>query len=572
MPDVRVSDPNGTSIYEKLTFSKIETVDKPEEKAPPGIAKDQSTIEKKETNNTVKNVDFVEKKDEPTKVVALPLSDPKDPNKLLKFVVDEQGKPVIDEAGNPKFDEKNGQVVFVKADENGQPVLDENKKFIFVPADQVKVPAETVDLSEKKPEAPADSTSTSTAKTPTPGDAGKISMLTDKKTGEPMMLIVDDNGIPILDAKGDLQHDSVKGKHVYAKVDDNNQLILNEKGEPIFVKADGQDVPPLPPDVKNAMNALTAHASQRIGVLSTKSMVTGGVRAISKKLVTGAHVGIPFTEKALGFGVKHAVVKAVSAEVKAIPLATHGGTTIVKSLETAEKTAAAGAVKTLTESGKLGKGVEVLTMKEAANAFKKPATNIVGKIINKVNPVPVVKASVKSAKDMTKVLSEASEKGVVEGTKSVVKNTFVGAGETVLKQGVEKGTEAGIKTVLKKEGSKIAETVTTKAVEEALVKTAEKAAVETAVKGTAKVGATAARFVPIAGAVASAGITAWDAHDAWKKTTDPKVGKLSTALAWTTVGLDAVSTVATATGVGTPIGWVATGLSIGTSIASDYFK
>ena len=114
--------------------------------------------------------------------------------------------------------------------------------------------------------------------------------------------------------------------------------------------------------------------------------------------------------------------------------------------------------------------------------------------------------------------------------------------------------------------------------EKAIASAATKAATEAAAKTTTKIGSRAAAFAPVAGAVVSAGITAYDTVDAIKKWKDPNVSKASKGLAWATVGLDVVSTAANAASasvvlapVAVPISWVATGLSIGTSFLSDWF-
>jgi len=110
-----------------------------------------------------------------------------------------------------------------------------------------------------------------------------------------------------------------------------------------------------------------------------------------------------------------------------------------------------------------------------------------------------------------------------------------------------------------------------------------------AVKVTAKVVSGASRFamaVPVVGVVTGGAITAYDTYDAVQKSKDPNVSSASAALAWTTVGLDAVATGcaavtpgAAATVVGVPVavvsevvGIVATGLAVGTSFLSDYLK
>ncbi len=81
-----------------------------------------------------------------------------------------------------------------------------------------------------------------------------------------------------------------------------------------------------------------------------------------------------------------------------------------------------------------------------------------------------------------------------------------------------------------------------------------------------------AKAVPYISTAVSVGITAWDVKDAVEKSKDSKASTMSKVLAWSTVGLDVVSTVTTATGKGKPIGCAATILGIGTSIGSDYSR
>lgn len=113
------------------------------------------------------------------------------------------------------------------------------------------------------------------------------------------------------------------------------------------------------------------------------------------------------------------------------------------------------------------------------------------------------------------------------------------------------------------------ETAIMSAGEEITLKALEKGASKAAEKGGKELSKKISGAVPVVGAIIEAGFTLYDAKYAYDLTKQKNVSTLSKALAWATVGLDLVSTVCTATGVGTPIAWIATGLSIGTAVASD---
>ncbi|MBC7474056.1 MAG: hypothetical protein H7263_07160 [Candidatus Sericytochromatia bacterium] len=170
------------------------------------------------------------------------------------------------------------------------------------------------------------------------------------------------------------------------------------------------------------------------------------------------------------------------------------------------------------------------------------------------------------------LVKEASVKtGIViaeYASKSIAKKT-IGAS---LGKIIVKSSTVTAKAVIKSLSENVFSTVVSTAVEEVAVKIVEKGATKAAAKGGTKAASRLSAAVPFVGALVSAGFTIMDTKLAYDLTKDKKVSKLSAALAWGTVGLDIVSTVTTATGVGSLIGWVATGLSIGTGIGSDLTK
>lgn len=382
--------------------------------------------------------------------------------------------------------------------------------------------------------------------------------LVDLKTNQPIRLKVDKDGQPLTDEKGQFIPDEKTGKMVFVKVN-------MDTGEPLM--KDGKFVLGKPTagmaTVETMQNAMSSHSAERaLTGIWLRGFAPRALQTVSKNLlVKGVSVTVPFTGKAVGWGVQHAVAKAVTAEIAKVTAAKVGSTTVVSAAKGAVKPVTEATVKALEVAGHLGKGVQTLTMKEAAG--------VAGKLINPKNAIELAtKVPGVVAKSGAETIAHVSANGVAK----TVQKTMIGAGEKVLKEGVEKGIEKGVEVALKRGGKELAETVTTKGVEKAIAKSAEDAAVKAATSGSAKAGSKASSIAPVVGAAIGLAITAWDAKDAYQKTKDPNTTKLSAGLAWATVGLDLVSTVTIATGVGAPIGWVATGLSIGTSVASDYFR
>ncbi len=652
--DVRVSNPDSTSLYESLSFKSKKPDLPPQPQEEKVIAtQDKNNVTSAEESKSVKNVDFVEgDKNLPPNFAPLINQETQEE---LKFKVNEKGLPILGKEGELQPDDK-GKTVYVAVNENSEPILDKNESLIFLDTDTIgKIKANAEAQAKKAAE------STGKAAPDNQNEVAALAPLINNETKEKIKVKVDDNGLPIVDKDGNVQPDE-NGKFAYVKLDAQSQpltkdgkiqfaseadaekfkqevakpsaadptqaaqppqqqqvagmspLVNSETQEPIKIKVDDKGLPILdkdgapqpdengkmvfvkidaegnpvpgkdgkpqfvaeadvektkqeiikqqqeqalkefPEPVQKALKAIGGHGGQRMVAIGQKAFGEAAIKKVSTGVVT--------------YTVKKAVTKAVSNELKALQAVKSGTTTVVAASKTAATKGAENAIKVLEKSGKLGQGVVTNTMKEA--------TGVAGNLLNPKNAAQFVKkapgAVAKSATETAAhVAAQVGEKGVVKGTGAVVGKTIVGAGEKVIQTGVEKGVEKGVQAAIKKGGAEIVEKVATKTTEKALIKAAEKGAVKAtetvAVKGAAKL----ASFVPVAGAVAGAAITAWDTKDAIEKSKSG-AGTASVALAWTTVGLDAVSTAATATGIGAPIGWIATGLSIGTGFLSDLVR
>lgn len=148
--------------------------------------------------------------------------------------------------------------------------------------------------------------------------------------------------------------------------------------------------------------------------------------------------------------------------------------------------------------------------------------------------------------------------------------------KTVVKSVGKIAEKTATKTIGKTLAKSIAEntllTVVTSGTEVATLKVMEKSAEKAAVKGSSELSKKLSGAVPVVGAIMEVGFTLWDAKYAYDLTKDKKASTVSKVLAWSTVGLDIVSTITVATGVGAPIGWAATGLGIGTAVLSDMLR
>ncbi|MEK7431659.1 MAG: hypothetical protein AABZ74_00885 [Cyanobacteriota bacterium] len=184
----------------------------------------------------------------------------------------------------------------------------------------------------------------------------------------------------------------------------------------------------------------------------------------------------------------------------------------------------------------------------------------------------LVRALEKSAYESSEILLKGGLKSLPKNTAQALVKTVVGAGEKAISIGMKTGTETAIKKVLTTAGEQVTTKIGSKTLQKEAAIAVEKATVEVAAKGSTKFAVKVAKAVPYISTAVSVGITAWDVKDAVEKSKDSKASTMSKVLAWSTVGLDVVSTVTTATGKGKPIGWAATILGIGTSIGSDYSR
>ena len=205
-------------------------------------------------------------------------------------------------------------------------------------------------------------------------------------------------------------------------------------------------------------------------------------------------------------------------------------------------------VAELAKTGQLGKGVASVTLRES------------GGVINAVKTGGSATVEI-----LTK---EIGEQGLAKGASSIIKKTIIGGGEQALEKGIKTGMEKASKNIIEKATAQGLDKATVEAVEKATVESSTKAISKTSVK----VASTSQKILTGVNIAVSTGITIWDTVDAINKSKDENTSVASRVLAWSTVGLDAVSTVATATGKGRPLGTVAGFVSIGTSVLSDIVR
>lgn len=170
----------------------------------------------------------------------------------------------------------------------------------------------------------------------------------------------------------------------------------------------------------------------------------------------------------------------------------------------------------------------------------------------------------KSSKVLAKALGKIEENAMGKAVTGVFKT-------------VGHSMEHNVEKVMKT-GAKIADKVSANGFSKGVVKLTEKIGAKTAGR--------LATFVPFAGVAVGVVITKSDLAEYRAKAKDPNVTRTSKVLAGATVGLDIISTGASAvaafsagTVVGAPVAviaegvsWVATGLSVATSVGSEVFK
>jgi hypothetical protein len=347
-------------------------------------------------------------------------------------------------------------------------------------------------------------------------------------------------------------------------------LAVLDQGQ---VQPDPELLPPLDPNATQNTTADNSpektessknHSTQK----ALAHMWTYGIKAGLSKVATGMVTRA--TNKAVTKELSEIVAKA--AATKVLPKTIKATATLEKILT---EGATIGTAKTI--ANVTGKGVATIGVKEAA----RESGNI-------------IKGLTASGKAAGEIIFKDGVMKAIPNTAGALVKTGIGAGEKVMSVGLTKGTEKALAGVIEKagpetagklfadvakttaKGGKAALKGAQKGAAQALTKeTSEavsKATAEVAVKGTSKFAKGMGAVVPWIGTGVGVAITAWDAHDAIQKSKDSTASTASKALAWTTVGLDVVSTASTATGKGAAIGWAATGLSIGTSFLSDYLR
>lgn len=315
-----------------------------------------------------------------------------------------------------------------------------------------------------------------------------------------------------------------------------NNIVSNDPNDLPFIDFNQQqnnNTEQLPEEPVNQKN----HSTGKMVVHLEAHLLKTGLNKLATSIITKN------TAKAVTKELTEVLAKT------AVKSSTKTGTTMAVKLVEGATVGTAKTVASVT-----GKGVATLTVKEVAKASGS-----------------IVKGLETSAKAAGEILFKGGVKKVVSNTGSALVKTSVGAGEKALKVGLEKGTEIAVKKIVEKT-PELATKTASKTFEKTVVEATTKATTEAAAKGSSKAASKLSAAIPWIGTAIGVGITAWDTADAIKKSKDPNVSKVSKVLAWTTVGLDVISTATTATGVGAPIGWVASGLSIGTSILSDYLK
>lgn len=472
------------------------------------------------------------KQEEPQKVVEETKTDlPKKDEKKIDTPKETKASKNVDfveQKQEEKYDvgvltnPETGEETKFKVDEKGNPVKDKNG--LFIPDEKgkflyIKINEKGEAIPDKKGNLQFVEAPKETEKIPEKQQEQEnediLAMPLPDQNGEPRKVKLDKEGLPILNDKGELIDDP-NGGFAYIRTDAKKNIMTDENGNVTFVRPNDAINVRLENEVKNS------HTHKKVMTTLKAAAITGTMKTISTAMIKGGVVKIPFTAKVItGWGAKYASYTAAKTVTKTI-----GKELAEATVKTTEKVVAKQLIK------ETAKGAGVATVK----ALEKTAVATGEKTLVKA----LGKGMEKSAE---KITTKALEKAATEGTELALK----AAGKTAVEH-------------LGTEGSK------------AVISAAEKAAVTAGTKGAAKGGGKLASLIPVAGAVAGGIITAIDAKDAWDKHHDPKATKTSRYLADATVFLDGVSTACTATGIGAPIGWVATGASVVTSVLSDIWR
>jgi hypothetical protein len=227
-----------------------------------------------------------------------------------------------------------------------------------------------------------------------------------------------------------------------------------------------------------------------------------------------------------------------------------------------------------------GKGLETLAKDGVIRSLPdsyKPASGFLGNILSDgliggvsktaSEKVGRFKNIVKPKKIITKV-----ETGPIGKLAQVTKENVIKRREGVLEHNIGTATSKAQQEVLDKGVIGVGSKAEKKLLEKTIAETTEKAIVKATEKTSIKMATRLAGIMPIVGAGAESYIMYKDIEHARDIHKDKDAPLIAPIMADTTVVLDGVSLAATTTGVGEPIGMVASGLSIITSLFSNIKK
>jgi hypothetical protein len=222
------------------------------------------------------------------------------------------------------------------------------------------------------------------------------------------------------------------------------------------------------------------NSAKRIEGLVYKSLAEKAISSTSNTLIKGVSVGIPFTKKSIGFGVQHEVSKSLSKTFQMLSKENvkTASATLISSAKDAGTKSISKHLDTLLVEGKVGKGVETLTIKEAskesggvvkaiANSYKelksdfsvmKATQNVSSETLPKLAKSTITSTIKKEATEAAAKLSKSpySAIGIVD---DFTKNTFSNiVTKEVKKIASEKGlniSEEAIKSFVSKDSRNI---------------------------------------------------------------------------------------------------------------------
>jgi hypothetical protein len=495
-------------------------------------------------------------------------------------LLDNEGKQVNDENGNP---------LRIKINSDGTPFVNQNRMSILVNIEGKEIEVPSLEPRKLIPATYKDG-----------------SPMIDEKGKQMQILVYEKDLVPVKDEKGKKIYADSEGNILAKEIPHWQKRLMDwdKYGgkmliDPILRGNSFLSIPhkiaiySVKKEVATTLSQSLKLTSEKIANQSIRNISKGSEKTLSTTLNR-------LLARKSGEVVLPTVIKSVSKETNK-----NIAKTITNLSEKGLEEGLKNSTKILEKSGKLGQGIKTITMSEARTVFG-----------SKLNPLAHIKGYSNAVKESVTavqkvVAKEISEKGLVGGTTSIFKGTMKGASEkaleNILKEGSEKAVEQVMKDLVKKSTSKISSEAlekissqavkiystkgsesaakfilsktggaTTKILEKDLAKqiteSVTTATVKASEKGSVKFATRVSAAAPIISTAIGVGITTWDTIDAIKKTKDPRVTKLSAGLAWATVGLDIVNVASQSSGIGAPIGWISTGLSIGTSILSDVYK